>query len=69
MTAGIQPATDASGRTRAKKWWPLPDSRPITVQHGDAFVVAFPRDRPLLSYGIDFPHVSAALSCLMLVLR
>ncbi|CAI5477629.1 unnamed protein product [Closterium sp. Yama58-4] len=74
MATGIHPATlhhthsttndaasgAASGAvTVERRRWNLPGNRPITVQHGDSFIAAFPRASPLLTYGIDFPHVPA----------
>ncbi|CAI5998789.1 unnamed protein product [Closterium sp. NIES-65] len=45
--------------TVERRRWNLPGNQPITVQHGDSFIAAFPRASPLLTYGIDFPHVPA----------
>ncbi|GJP72983.1 hypothetical protein CLOP_g3748 [Closterium sp. NIES-67] len=60
MAAGIEPATvTVAGATAERRRWNLPGKGPITVQHGDSFIAAFPRASPLLTYGIDFPHVPA----------
>ncbi|CAI7732361.1 unnamed protein product [Closterium sp. NIES-53] len=45
--------------TVERRRWNFPGNRPITVQHGDSFIASFPRASPLLTYGIDFPHVPA----------
>ncbi|KAL3675850.1 hypothetical protein R1sor_025798 [Riccia sorocarpa] len=55
--AGLSTAVDKRGFSQARK--ALVIKEPITVCHGDSFVAAFPSSHTRLTYGIDFPQVSA----------
>lgn len=57
--SGISIASDVTGAQVGRD--ALVVDRPITVNHGDSFVAAFPAPTTRLSYGIDFPHVKLLL--------
>lgn len=56
--SGLSAATNAATGNQSARNSFVVDA-PISVSHGDSFVAAFPSPFTRLTYGIDFPQVSA----------